>query len=141
MVIVDASVVFKWLVEEKPQHQIIAARKIRDSFLNGNQEILAPDILMYEIANTFAFKTKLREKDLKKGWYDFIRINVPLITPDFNLISKSIYFAEKYKTSVYDATYAILALEKNCDLITADEKFVKQVKLPFVKSLNNYSEV
>ncbi len=36
------------------------------------------------------------------------------------------------------AVYAVLAKEKKCPLITADEKFVGAVKLSFVKNLQDY---
>jgi len=57
------------------------------------------------------------------------------VCPCVGINNKSAIFSRKYKVSVYDAVYAVLAQDKGCVLITADSKFVDQVNLPFVKKL------
>jgi predicted nucleic acid-binding protein len=139
MVVLDASVIYKWLVDEKPTKLTIAARKIRLLYLEGSEEVIAPNILIYELANTFAFKTRLDVGDIQRIWKQFAGFNIPMFSPDYAFIQKAIEFAKKHGTSVYDASYAVAAKEKKCDLITADAKFVDQVNLPFVKKLSTYS--
>ena len=46
--------------------------------------------------------------------------------------------AKKHHVSVYDATYAVLAMENNCLLVTADSKFIEQMNLEFVMDLDTY---
>jgi predicted nucleic acid-binding protein len=43
--------------------------------------------------------------------------------------------AKKYKTSVYDMIYAVVAKNKKCALVTADENFVRKTKFKHVKLL------
>lgn len=84
-----------------------------------------------------------------KASFDFnsIQENIKLLEtyelnifiPQFGFIRKTSEFSKKHNVSVYDASYAVLAMEKKCELITADEKFVKQVNLDFIKSLREYS--
>lgn len=139
MVILDASVIYKWFVDEEPQKLTINARNFRKSFLEGKQEVAAPNILLYELANAFAFKANLSIKDIQKFWEKLTKYNIPVISPSIESFQKAIIFSKRFKVSVYDASYSILAKEKGCDLITADEKFVKQVNLPFVKALSSIS--
>lgn len=54
----------------------------------------------------------------------------------FGNLQSSISFSRKYHVSVYDAMYAIVAQEKKCNLVTADEKFVLQTKQDFIMLLN-----
>ena len=136
MVVLDASVVYKWFVDEKPQILTTTARKIRKSFVEGKQEVTAPDILLYELANAFAFKTNLEPHDILKFWTKLAQFNILIVSPSLEFMQKAILFSKRYKVSVYDSCYAVLAFENKCNLITADEKFVKQVNLPFVKTLD-----
>lgn len=138
MVILDASVIYKWFVDEEPQKITITARKLRDKFIKGGQSVLAPTILLYELANAFAFKTSLELRYIRKFWAKFTEYNIPVISPNAEFMEKAISFSKKYSVSVYDSSYAVLALENKCDLITADDKFAKQVNLPFVKTLNEF---
>ncbi len=138
MVVLDASVVYKWFVDEKPQNLTAVARNIRKSFVEEKQEVTAPDILLYELANTFAFKTNLESRDILNFWAKLAQYNIAVVSPSLEFMQKAILFSKRYKVSVYDSCYAVLAVEKKCDLITADEKFVKQVNLPFVKALSEY---
>lgn len=138
MIIVDASVIYKWLIDEDEPATAIS-RSILDAFLNKKLNVIVPDILLYELGNIFSFKTKLEESDIRLIWEKFTLFHLPVYTPNAEFIKRSIDFSKKYKVSVYDASYAVLAMEKKCDLITADEKFVKQVHLDFVKTLAEYS--
>lgn len=58
---------------------------------------------------------------------------------NFKLIKKACQFSKKYGVSVYDAIYAVMAKEKKCNLITADDKFADKVNLPFVKKLSDHN--
>lgn len=136
MQVLDASVVYKWVIDEDhPTQQ--AALKLREEFLLGKTKVIAPDIIFYEIGNILSFKTTLSFSDIKRGWGNFVKLNFPTLTPTLNFIKKCVNFSKKYQVSVYDASYAVLAKEKRCDLITADQKFVKVIDLPFVKYLGD----
>ena len=135
MIIVDASIVYKWIVDEEPLAVTTQARTLLRNLAQDGEEIIAPNILMYEIGNVFAYKAHLEIDDIKKAWQEFSLL--PILFEDTNLefIGSCIEFSKKHIVSVYDAAYAVLAKEKRCDLITADAKFVRQVNLPYVKLL------
>ncbi len=135
MVIVDTSVVFKW--SDKGETLREAALIILDNHLKKIEKIIVPDLLFYEAANAWATKSGLTLRGISNNLDDLIDSNLTVENINFGLLQKIIYFSRKYKVSVYDATYAVLAKENKCDLITADNKFVKQVNLPFVKTLDS----
>lgn len=131
MVVVDASVAYKWWDKKEK------LSKKAQVFLKNrlNNKILVPDLILYELANAWATKTKLSISDAKRNLKDLESINLQIEPITFELIKKAVEFSKKYQVSVYDASYAVLAQGKKCDLVTADTKFVNQVNLPFVKSL------
>ncbi len=137
MIVVDASVVFKWLADEDPV-STAKAREILAEVLEGTDEASAPDILLYEIANILTFKTKLELKDVEDTWKRFIRYPIKFSYPDADFLRKCLIFSKENGVTIYDSSYIILAEEKGSDFITSDQKLVKKVKLPFVKSLAGY---
>lgn len=139
MIIVDSSVVFKWLVAEKDDPGRIAWL-LRDDYLSGNKDITAPDILLYEIANILAHKTELTRRDVKRLWRNFLQFEIPTIAPTSKFMSESLHLSLNKNLSVYDATYIILAKSRRSTLFTADVKLVNKMKLPFVRHLNTYTK-
>lgn len=134
MIIIDASVAFKWFSQEG-EEDIDKALEILDSHLRGKELIVVPDLIVYELANAWVTKAVLPLKrclvllkDLEKS-----RLKIEVIS--FRLINKAVTFSKKYNVSVYDAVYAVLAEEKRCSLITADKKFIEKINLTFVKLL------
>lgn len=136
MVVIDASVAYKWFSEEQPDFQ--AAFKIIEEHKLGRETIIAPELLLYELANAWATKTDLTLQQTTLNLKKLQETSIELLTLDFTLIQKAVVFSKKYRISVYDAIYAVLAKEKRCNLVTADEKFVKKINLPFVKLLEEY---
>lgn len=134
MVIIDTSVVYKWFSPEKEEllPQALA-------LLDNSDLITAPDLLIYELANAWATKTKLTFEEIKVFLKDLEAVEIKFENITFELASKATEFSKKYLVSVYDATYAVLAKEKGCNFYTADSKFVAKVKLSFVKHLSEYS--
>ncbi len=135
MVVADTSIIYKWLREEDTRHVSLI---LLDKFLAGEQKVIAPDILLYELANVLSSKAELTLKDISAAWNLFVNFKIEIFNPTPDFFPKCLKFAKEHKVTVYDASYAILAQENNCDLFTADSKFVKAVNLPFVKHLSQY---
>lgn len=137
MVVIDASVAWKWLVQD----EVLTEQAIRllEKFLKDEEKIIAPDIILYELGNALASKAQLSPPRVKMIWQKFAAYQITIVNTDWGFVKRAIDFSQKYKTSVYDASYAVLAKQKGCSLITADDKFARQVNLPFVKSLADYS--
>ena len=133
MIVVDTSVALKWINEQERDRK--SAKKIYINHIEGKEEIIVPSLFYIEAANALATKNISSEEDISKGM-QFL-VNSGLI--EYSLTQEDIIsaalLAKKYKTSVYDMLYAVIANENNTILITADEKFVKTVKLSYVKLL------
>lgn len=137
MVVIDTSVAYKWFSTEKEGH-LSQSLKLLEAHLHNKETIAAPNLIIYELTNAWSTKTKLSVEKIKTFLEDFEEIDIEIESLTFALISKAVDFSKKYHVSVYDASYAILAREKKCDLFSADSKFVEQVNLPFVKHLDRY---
>lgn len=137
MVVIDTSVAYKWFSAESEEHLALAL-KLLEAHLRNIEAIIVPDIMVYELANAWATKTKLSFKQIKTFLEDLKEIEIKIEPITIGLISNAVEFSKSHHVSVYDASYAVLAKEKGCDLITADSKFIEMVKLPFVKNLKNY---
>ncbi|TSC87845.1 MAG: Uncharacterized protein G01um10147_348 [Microgenomates group bacterium Gr01-1014_7] len=137
MIIIDSSVAFKWFSQED-EGDIDKALEILDLHLQKKEIITVPDLIIYELANVWATKSNLPLKRSKVFLKDFQNSQFVIEQISFELINKAMTFSKKYKVSVYDTIYAVLAKEKKCLLITADEKFVEKINLPFVKLLQEY---
>lgn len=137
MVIVDASVAFKWFSQNEENSD--QALKILSSHQNKQNIILAPDLLFYELANAWATKTSLAIKGIKTFLKDLQNINLKIEAINFELLNQAVVLSKKYKISLYDAVYITLAKRKKCLFITSDQKLVSKTNLPFVKLLKTYN--
>lgn len=135
MVIVDTSVVYKWYSLEENSDQ---ARVVLKNHLNGQEIICAPELILYELTNAWVTKTGLTLSQIKKNFKNFKDDNILLEGLSYEIISKALELAKKYKITIYDASYITLAKQKKCLFITADQKLIEKVNLPFVKLLKDY---
>lgn len=135
MVIVDTSVSYKWFATE----EIYAdqALNILQRHLNGEERICIPDFMLLELANAWSTKSKLTLRKVKINLKDFEKVDVEIEPVSLDLIQKAIHFSRKYRVTVYDAIYAVLAKEKKCSLITADDRFAEKVGMVFVRKLKD----
>lgn len=137
MIAIDSSVIFKWFDTTEDFH--LQAKVYLRQHISKENEILIPDLLLYEITNAWATKTKLSKKDIEDNLARLERYSLKILAVNLELLKKAAWFSKKYHVSVYDAIYAVMAEEKECDLITADVKFANKVDLPFVKKLSDYN--
>lgn len=137
MIVIDASLANKLFLANEPEHD--KATEIFEKHSKKLEQILTPELIFYEVANTLATKTALPLTKVLEALLRLDELNLQIIHLTVKEFSEAVKMAKKYTVSVYDATYAVLAREKKCDLVTADIKFADQVNLPFVKKLSEYS--
>lgn len=137
MVIIDASVAFKWFSQEEENAD--QALDLLSSHQSKQNIILVPDLLFYELTNAWVTKTVLTIKGIKTFLKDLQNINLKIETVQFELLNRAVVLSKKYKLSLYDAVYITLARQKKCLFLTADQKLIEKINLPFVKLLRDYS--
>jgi len=121
--VVDASVAIKWFVPEV--HAEAAAR-----LLEGDNQLLAPDLLFPEFGNILWKKARLGEIRVSEA-REILRAleAVPLqVHTTQPLIESAFEIAYGLERSVYDSVYLSLAVINECRMITADKKFYNVLK-------------
>ena len=135
MIVLDASIILKWVLEEKSQGA--AARSYRDRHLRGIDPIAVPELFYYEIANALGGKTSLTSNAAIEGFNTIIETELESYSLQVADFAEAIRMAKQFKISLYDSSYIALAHALSCDFITADAALVKRVKpLSYVKLLD-----
>ena len=114
---VDASVAVQWFARE-PGSEVAAA------LVEGNQPLVAPDIMPLEVAN--ALWKKLRRGDVPAGDLQpavtrILASDITLI-PTLNLLERAVRLAFEISHPVYDCVYLVLAEERGAPLASIDER-------------------
>lgn len=109
---------------------------VRLTFHNRQFTDLTDKLYNYTIA--WATKSKLDIEKVLANLSLLRKYSLQTIAIDFKLMESAAKFAKNYQISSYDATYAVLAKQKKCQLVTADKKFLKLVNLPYIKHLSTW---
>ncbi len=134
MIVLDASVLLKWFFPE--EESSARALEYRERHRTGQETIVVPDLLPYEIGNVLACKTKLPEAEVLDALTQLFRYELSVIAfpPESHL--QAAHVARRFRISVYDAAYLHLAEKKECPFVTADAKLWRATRsLPFVHLL------
>jgi predicted nucleic acid-binding protein len=131
--VIDSSVAFKWAVAETDSDKAIA---LRDDSLKGTHELLAPDLLPTEVANSLLVaerRGRLQPGDWPIFFNDILRY-CPLLHGALPLTVRAYEIASLIAGSIYDSLYVALAERETCEFVTADDKLVRkaQAHFPFV---------
>lgn len=133
MIVIDASIAAKWIL--KNELDTDKALLILANHTSSVEKIIVPDLFFYEIANTLATKSKMILKELLIALEKIYQAKLNIYHPLEYDVIQATKMAKKYKTSVYDMLYAVVAKVHKTTLITADEQFVKQIGFKFIKLL------
>jgi predicted nucleic acid-binding protein len=136
MIVVDASVIIKWIKSDERDSD--AAKSLYLKHVHTTEKIIVPKLLYFEVANYLATKTQFSRDDIRDGMNLIYKAKLEIHEMEMKELILSSIAAKDYKTSVYDMSYAVIAQKYKTVLITADEKFVKATKFPFVKLLSEF---
>ncbi len=126
MIVLDASVILKWFLDNEEGND--AAALVKEDHVGGSDTIAVPDLLYYEVANVLSSKTRLSAEAVEEAFsllWDF-----QLERFDFALehFLAALALVRKYKITVYDAAYIELARRLQCRFLTADKKLYEKTK-------------
>ena len=124
-VVVDASVAFKWLVEEENSDKATALTRLWD---DEGAQLAAPPLLPFEVANALHRRVLRGELSVEVAgglMQDLMSLGLVLHdTP--NLHVRALELASQLdQGAIYDAHYLALAESLGCELWTADERFYR----------------
>ena len=123
VVVVDASLAFKWLVEEEDSDK---AHAILQSWDNQNVRLAAPHLMPFEVVNALHRRIVQAEMSVQDGAHliqSLLSSRLELHeTP--GLHGRALELASQLRQgAAYDAHYLALAEALDCELWTADERF------------------
>ena len=138
IVVVDASVITKWFVQEEYSTN---ALKLRDDYTNRLTDIAAPELLPFEVINALRYNPEFGEKDTKESAKALERYSLWLSPILGKLAEKTIENALKYGITIYDSSYMSLADLESKTFYTADEKLLAKLKdNPCVRHVSEYKQ-
>lgn len=120
----------KWFVNEKGSD---AAGRIKDSYVSGKIEIIAPNLIYYEVLNALRFHPVARftPKELFSITTSLKNLQFT-IDPTDGTWFKSFNLSLQEGISIYDSVYVGLASNQDA-FVTADNRLVDMLS----KSINN----
>jgi len=120
--VIDASVVAKWFVTADEQGVAEADQLLYD-LAEGNLRLFGPSLLAHELMNVL--RRRRHPSRLADTMDDFFDTGVTLFAPDRDSMRGAVRLATDCGVSTFDAAYGALALELECELITADRHLVR----------------
>jgi predicted nucleic acid-binding protein len=134
--VLDSSVAFKWVVVETLTDK---ARRLRDEFRQGLHDLIAPDVLPIEVAQSLTRAE--RQGRISPPEASILLADVLLTCPKLHvymtLLSHAVTISSQARIGVYDCLYVMLAQREGCEFLTADDRLVRalQPSYPFITAL------
>lgn len=120
--VVDASVAYKWFVEEQGSDQALALR-------SGSGPLIAPDVIVSEVCNS-AWKS-FRRGQLDIGQCRIIAAAIEpslgWIVPSASLAVAAMHLATSLDHPIYNCLYLALAEQEGSVVVTADRRLLSRL--------------
>jgi predicted nucleic acid-binding protein len=136
--VLDSAVALKWVLPEVDSDK---ADRLRDDYLNGVHELLAPDVFPVEVAH--ALTRSERRGIVAVGQATILFAAVMSTSPQLHayqpLLNRAIAISSAERVGVYDCLYVALAEREGCKLVTADARLVNSLgaRFPFIVPLSS----
>ena len=121
LLVIDASIAVKWVVEEEGTPQALALRQ--------RTKLIAPELLVAECANILwkkAARGELSQEEALLAAKLLQSAEVELL-PMRSLFETATSLAIELDHPAYDCIYLALAVENDCPFVTADERFLRKL--------------
>ena len=120
--VIDASIAIKWVVEEVGTPQALALRQ--------KARLIAPELLVAECANILwkkVLRDELAEEEALLAARLLQAADIELL-PTRSLLEAATRMAIALDHPAYDCLYLALAVESDCQFVTADERFLRRLE-------------
>jgi len=135
----DSSVALKWVLPEPHADKAI---RLRDDFHQSVHELIAPDI--FPVETLHALTKAERQKRIVAGsghiLWQSILADCPGLHSHISLLDRAYGIASAVRMGIYDCVYVALAEREGCELVTADDRLIKnlQPQFPFIIQLAGF---
>ncbi len=126
MIVLDASVILKWLFDDEPGGA--SAARLKDAHVDGNQIVAVPDLLFYEVGNVLATKTRLSEEAIAEALSLLWNFSLERFDLGLEEFLACLALSRKHKITLYDAAYLELSTRLKCSFVTADKKLYAKIR-------------
>ncbi len=123
-VVADASVIVKWVIDEKYSDE---ASRLRDDHLEGLVVVHAPDFVLLEVASAlrkYVLKGVVGRDQAVKAFSLIADSDIRLVPINRELAREALTLSLELGVSVYDAAYLSLARRLNAPFYTSDERLL-----------------
>ncbi len=117
--VLDTSVLIKW-VHREHEENVDEALLLRKAFLDGELEIIIPDLAIYEFGNFLRFRSGLSAALMHRLLDDIWSLGMSVVPIDRELSQLAFHFASLYGLTFYDAAFVALSSIQESTLVTAD---------------------
>ena len=114
-IIVDTSVVVKWYIPERHHEH---ARALRDAYLDGKCDLVAPAFMPFEAINALKYSGHYDGDRLEEASISLPEYGIDLVS--FNNSGPVAAIANDLDITIYDASYIALAEQLDTTVYTAD---------------------
>jgi predicted nucleic acid-binding protein len=137
--VLDSSVAFKWVVPETHSDKTL---RLREDFRKAIHELLSPDVFPIEIGHALTRPERQGRVSPANGWALWLAVmaDAPRLHPSLPLLPRAYELSSLLRVGIYDCLYVALAEREKCDLVTADDKLIKNLQkhFPFLRELASF---
>jgi len=123
VIIVDASIIVKWFLEEPYSDE---ALKIRDDYIRRIIRIATPSLIEYEVLNALKYSNVYSMDELKEIGVALNKYGFDTYELKGKFKEKAIEIAMKHNITIYDSSYIALAKILKTVLYTADNELIRK---------------
>ena len=126
IVVPDASVILKWVLEKEHEPDQAQARRLQDALLADRVAIKLPALWRYEVGNVLGLKQPALAMELMSALLAYDFEEVPLEAEYAFAVLE--HMREVKGVTFYDSAYHVLAMRTKGLYLTADAAYVKRAK-------------
>jgi len=126
MIVLDASVVLKWIFEEEEGGK--EARLYKEGHVTGKEPVAVHSLFFYEIANVLATKTRLSAKDAADAFSLIWNFDLEVFSLSFDEFLEGMILSRQCGITLYDAAHVVLARKLGCPFVTSDRRLYERIK-------------
>ena len=137
LLVIDASVAVKWFVVEPHRGK---ALEIRESYVRGVVELLAPSLIQYEVGNAIRFHPGSTPEHVAEAVQSILGMQMGGGEVSAVLAEAASGIAFEEEITLYDAFYLALAERNRARLVTDDRRLYRKVRKrrSMLQLLENY---
>ena len=103
------------------------AIEILEQYESGTVSLIAPDLLLAEFASLLAKRNRRKEISAAQAAtaFEFMTKCTPRLLETRPRLSRALALSLQYQLSLWDCVYLALAIEHDCQMLTADRRLFR----------------